>query len=395
MTTKSAGTDPVINNLVKSAGDLLLRGGTLESSGGSGPVANADLVDAVAHTLTGLAPPGTPEGAPTGAKDLAVAKAVVMRARRALDKVRIQGKEPSSLTAQDLSALEVIVNTVGRPALRYRNGRVELPPNKLGDNSRWFILVATEREKIDCLSKCVGRFGSEGPLGASATGWRVGKDYVITNRHVASGLVVDRNQPIETWKTDATKSPFIDFAYTDQTAGPARMEVGELVFCAPEPDIDLAIFRVTPANSTMPPAITIDWSESALGRTLPATDGAAPVFQGQEIYAIGHPFVAVATQAMKLVFEEADGRKRCSPGVVMGVDPKRPLLFHDSSTLSGNSGSCVAAIVADGRHVAVGLHYGGRELPTEQGSGLGSANYAVAFSRIAEHPAAQFLRSGS
>ncbi|MER8802306.1 serine protease [Mesorhizobium sp. M0998] len=393
MGNKGNDTKPGIDNLVRSAGALLFRGGTLESSGGSEPIADSLLIDAVAGTIGKLAASQAADdsGAQAKPKDRLVAKSVVGRAQAALEKVRDKGLR--SLSRHDVSALEIIVYTVGRPALRYRNGRVEVPPNKLGDNSRWFVLVATERENINRVSGCVGRVGREqGPVNMAATGWRVGQEFIVTNRHVARDLVVDRNNPVETWTTDATKKPYIDFAYTDDTAGPARFNVGELIFCAPEDDVDLAIFRVVAGNIALPPAIPIDWSESTVGRTLPAAGDASPAFQGGEIYAVGHPYRAVASAQTSLVFEEADGRKRWSPGLVTGVDPQRPIMFHDSSTLAGSSGSCVVGIAGDGRHVAVGLHYGGKELATNKGSGLGSANYAVAFSRLCKHAAAKFLR---
>ncbi|MGO7301411.1 trypsin-like peptidase domain-containing protein [Rhizobium ruizarguesonis] len=382
-----------IDNLVRSAGALLSRGGTLESSAGSEPIANSVLIDAVAGTLGKLVTPKVfgKSGLLTPPRDMVVANSVVSRAKTAIEKVRDKGL--SSLSKHDVSALEIIVYTVGRPALRYRNGRVELPPNKLGDNSRWFVLVATERDNINSVSSSVGRIGREhGPANVAATGWRVGQEFIVTNRHVARDLVVDRNQPIETWKIDATKEAYIDFAYTDETAGSARFNVEELVFCALEDDVDIAIFRVIAGNVALPPAIPIDWCESTLGRMLPAAADAAPVFQGGEIYSVGHPYRAVGSEPTRLVFEEADGRKRCSPGLVTGVDSQRSIMFHDGSTLGGNSGSCVVGTALDGRHVAVGLHYGGKELATNKGSGLGSANYAVAFSHLCNHPAARFLK---
>jgi hypothetical protein len=395
---EASGTE----NLIAKADALLLQGGTVESTVGSGPIAEPVLTKAVAAMLDQLTTYKTSQGAGTsppasdGGADAATmlaAQSAVGRAQAALSKIK-GGEAPSSLSADDVSAIELIVYTIGRPALRFKNGRVESPPNKLGDNSRWFVMVATERDKINRLSSCVGRITCEhGATAVPATGWRIGPEFIVTNRHVACDLVVDRHAPVQSWKTDAAKRPFVDFAYTDQTTGPARLDIGELVFCAPEGDIDIAVFRLLARNAPLPPAIPIDWDDSTLGRTLPATSHAMPVFQGGEVYAVGHPYRAVASAETRKVFDQADGRKRWSPGLVTGIDPQRPILFHDGSTLSGNSGSCVIAMAADGRHVAVGLHYGAKELAMNKGSGLGSANYAIAFARIAAHPAAQFLRS--
>ena len=107
------------------------------------------------------------------------------------------------------------------------------PPNKLGDNSRWFVLVAQERENIDRLSRSIGRIacanGSAVPV--LGTGWRIGPDLIVTNRHVAASLMLDRHATPETWKLDPNKQAFIDFAYTDETAGPLSFKLGDLQFC--------------------------------------------------------------------------------------------------------------------------------------------------------------------
>jgi hypothetical protein len=372
------------DDLVRRAGALLSRGGTLESSAGSGPIADAELTKVVAATLQKLAPRGGEADAQSGAgpAETAAAKQVVDTARAAM------AKGPSQrLSEDDTSALELIVLTVGRPALRYRNGRVETPPNRLGDNSRWFVLVAQERENIDRLSRSVGRIAYANGATVLGTGWRVGPDLIVTNRHVAKRLVVDPNAAPETWKMDPNKRPFIDFAYTDETAGPLTFDLGGLEFCGAADNLDIAIIKVLPGNAALPPAISIDWSQSALGRQLPAIGK----FQGEEVYAVGHPYQPVGNQQTQGVFGSADGRKRWSPGLVTSVDANRPVLLHDSSTLGGNSGSCIV-VVGPAGHAAVGLHFGGKELTTGVTDAMGSTNYAVAFSRLGGHPVVPFLK---
>src|SRR6202022_4077016 len=118
-------------------------------------------------------------------------------------------------------------------------------------------------------------------------------------------------------------------------------------------DLDIAIFKVFPGNAALPSAIPIDWSEGALGRQLPATGSSPAKFQGEEIYAVGHPYRPSANDQTREVFGSADGRKRWSPGLVTAIDPNRPILLHDSSTLGGNSGSCVVVVGPTG-HTAVG-----------------------------------------
>src|SRR5262249_49511608 len=230
-----------LRDLVENARALLAQGGTLESSSGSGPIADDDLTKAVAKTLGAAAPPETPTRSPSTTDDVELAAAAAIgRAHSTLSRIQ-NGGSLSNLSEDDVSALELIVHTIGRPALCYRNGRVETPLNKLDDNSRWYVLVTTQREEINRVSSCVGRLacehGSSSPV--LGTGWRVAKDLILTNRHVARSFATDCNSAPETWTLDVAKSPFIDFAYTDGTPTPARFAVTELVYCAPNGDIDL------------------------------------------------------------------------------------------------------------------------------------------------------------
>jgi hypothetical protein len=387
-------TDAELRELIRTTNALLSHGATVESASGSAHIAATDLTEAIARATSGppRGPGATLERSEPSRADVATAAAVVARANSALSRTE-NGESLSRLTDDDVSALELIVETIGRPALRYRSGRVETPPNRLGDNSRWFVLVATQRKEINELSSRVGRVacqrGSASPV--LGTGWRLAEDLVITNRHVASELATDRNAPPETWTIDAAKSPFIDFAYTDDAAAIAPYAITELVYCAKKGDIDLAVLRITANNDPLPPPIAIEWERVAVGRNIPDASGEAHHFQGGEVYAVGHPYQLQANAAIRGVFGQADGRKRWSPGLVTKIETEQPLMWHDCSTLGGNSGSCIVAIGARG-HAAVGLHFGGREGDRPAGSGLGVSNAAIAFAWLGDHPAAAYLR---
>jgi hypothetical protein len=374
-----------IVDLIRRARTLLAKGGTLESSGGVGaPIDDAALATALAKSL---------RASETGETDEALRKLtvrrVVDRGRAALHAVA-GGTPPTNLGDEDVSALELIVHTTGRPAMRYRNTRVGMPPNELGDNARWTALVAAQRATIDDVSSRVGGITYHGYTGpVLATGWRVGADCVITNRHVAAELVTDRHAAPSEWKIDPAKAPYIDFAYTDKTSGPKRCNVTGLVYC--RDDLDLAILRVVADNAPLPAEIPINRNKDALGRKLPSGDG-AEVFQGAEIYTVGHPYRAVATEAIQTVFGQADGRKRWAPGFLTEFRPQESLLHHDASTLSGNSGSCV---IATGSHAAIGLHFGGQAVDGTGRSGLGFTNHAIAFAHLDGHPVLQYLERGS
>jgi Trypsin-like peptidase domain len=135
--------------------------------------------------------------------------------------------------------------------------------------------------------------------------------------------------------------------------------------------------------------LTIDWDPEAPGRELALENGAPPVFQGREIYVVGHPYRRRHSELVVSVFGTADGMKRLSPGLVKRLDREKPLFEHDCSTLGGNSGSCV--FTTDSLEV-IGIHYGGSDV--DDATAKGSANLAVPLSRLGTHQAAEIIRNG-
>ncbi|HEX7830750.1 MAG TPA: serine protease, partial [Thermoanaerobaculia bacterium] len=329
----------------------------------------------------GLAPPS--DAAPAVA-----AHDVVRAAQEALDKVDAEGTA-SNLTDFQRVSLEAIVQLTGRPAMRYTNGMVQQPPNNEGDNERWRVLIATARGKINKASASVGQVGlvgADGTAEAIGTAWRLGTDLVVTNRHVAETFVLDRNVAPSQWKYDPGKPAVVNFTVTDDAQKTIRFDVAEIVFVADEQPVDMAIFRLKPGTEKFPSALPLDFDADSIGRDVEI--GGVPRFQGEEIYVVGHPFRAAATSATASVFGVADGFKRCSPGLVTAISQFEHAFEHDSSTLGGNSGSCVLSVSG---HKVVGLHYGGVGVNANQ---VGLANVALGLARLAPHPASAILKAG-
>lgn len=351
------------------------RGGTLESTVGAEPLKPEQVKEALRKELAGGA-------APLESAEVTIAAADVMAAAdRAAAKVE-RGDE-GALTDFEFSALEAIVHVIGRPAVRYTDGRIQTL-NEEGDNSRWSTLIVTARAKIDSISASVGRVAIAGPGIPDqmvGTAWRLGDDLVVTNRHVAAFLVPDKALSASEWKLDAAREFVVDFNATNDAKKSARFPILELVYCAPEADVDLAILRLNAGGSTLPRALALEWDPKAVGQT---DDG---VFTGQEIYIIGHPYKPFGGDAVRSVFGKADGYKRWSPGLVTALSSPRPVFEHDCSTLGGNSGS---AVLAASGHAVVGLHYAGLNV---QGD-MGRANAALALSQLGAHPVVQILRQG-
>jgi hypothetical protein len=377
-----------IGRAISLARSLLKKGGALESTAAGEMIDRTRLTQALEEQIR-LQMSHSAELPAVTAKAAAVEG--LANAENALNKTA-QGASPSELTELEVASLEAIIEVTGRPAMRYENGRVGMPPSALGENDRWRVLIATARNDINQASAAVGRImimGASGVPENIGTGWRLAQDLIVTNRHVGLLMVKkpDSNPPELT--LDETKHPFIDFSATDNSAATKRFDIAAVVYCAAEKYVDLAILKVKSGLADIPAPLTLDWDTASLGSQSEQNNGAEPEFRGKEIYVVGHPFKQRRSPALASVFGAADGLKRWSPGLVKRIHTNEPILEHDCSTLGGNSGSCVLS--AEG-HTVVGVHMGGLEVDELTDRGL--ANVAVAFSHLGQHPVAEILRTG-
>lgn len=373
------------NGPIDSVEELARRARKLiEESPSRDPLRSRHLHRAVRSQLTaaetaafGVVEPPAPVAA-------AAAADVLHDAETALAKV--DAGNASNVTDREFASLEAIVLLEGRPAMRYRDGRVEMPVGD--DNERWMTFVATARSKINAASAKVGQValalpdGSAHPLG---TAWRAGDDLVVTNRHVAAELAGGTAAAPHTWTLANDRRGVVLFNATDGATDARRFGIAELAYCADEPEIDFAVFRLDAGNTPLPAPLTLDWRIQSLG----ANAAGAFSFKGREIYIVGHPYRPFSSDAVVTVFQRADGLKRCSPGKVTLVRDADLSFEHDCSTLGGNSGSCVLSVA---EHKVVGLHYAGADV--DPISGMGRANLALALSRLGTHRAAQILKDG-
>jgi hypothetical protein len=371
--------------LVNLARTLLTKGGTLESTAASGPIDHAKLSAAMEQhirrsTRTFLEP--------DSATVRVAAEEVLENAQKAIRRVE-GGGSPSNLSDVEYASLEAIVQVTGRPAMRYLDGSVEMPPSELGENGRWRVLVATARSKINGVSASVGRVARNGgsQIEIEGTAWRLGQDLVVTNRHVVQTLVENPSDAVPSWRINQSARPNIDFAATENPAKPHRFRVQELAYCAPEQSLDLAVLRLTPGDAQLPAPLKIDFDPHSAGRS--TGPEYVPQFQGAQIYVVGHPYRALSSSLSASVFGVADGTKRWSPGLVVSVQKGNFSLEHDCSTLGGNSGSCVFTTRG---HSVIGLHMGG--IGVDETTSRGTANRALAFSLLGANRAADILRDG-
>jgi len=365
------------SGLIQTARTLLSSGGTLESRSGTVPIDQDRISAALEQHVDESHALGV-----TNSK--LVAAEVLSNVKSALAK-SAGGANLSNLTDAEWASLEAIVQVTGRPALRYKDAKVEMP-NDAGENEHWAVLIATARASINRVSSsvgCVSRKGGRSSDELVGTAWRIGDDLVVTNRHVTARLVLRPDDPVDAWKLDGGKKPRVCF----DASATVPFAVSKIAYCSSEDAIDLAILHLDCTESAPPPPLAIDWTPESIGVEILDPGEEEPSFKGKEIYVVGHPYRQVGSNAIAKVFGNADGSKRCSPGYVTSID--RSDFEHDCSTLGGNSGSCV---LTTGGHAVVGLHSGSLEV--DASSGRGRANVALALSRLGEGSARAILSSG-
>jgi hypothetical protein len=270
-------------------------------------------------------------------------------ARSALAKVRRHGSD-ADLIPDERDGLEAIVELYGRPAILVRDGRFMAPAHpweKLEDH----------RDAIEATLRSVGRIEVDGhpALDWVGTGFLVGDNVVVTNRHVAKEFA--RQGADAGWVFEAGMTPRVDFAEELGDSRPREFALTELIGVSDA--FDMAFMRAAPAG------------DAGLPPPLPLAP-ASTVQDGRDVYVVGYPASDSRRndpEEQRRIFAGVFDVKRLQPGRVSGVNPAASLLLHDCSTLGGNSGSCVVDLET---HQIIGLHFSGRYL---------AANKAIALSQ--------------
>lgn len=366
--------------LATTARSLLSVGGALQSVGGTEQIDPAKITDALTLHLERLHP--------CAPAVLASAVAQIVKTADEALKRSAPGGD-AQLGDAEFESLEVIVQVLGRPALRLPKGKVRGPVTDLGANTRWIILLNDARSRINGAAASVARLNrlrSDGREEQVGSGWRLGADLLVTNRHVAQKLVQDPTLAPGQWRLDNGCPCIADFGMTDDPEGASRFSVASLVYCAPEPAIDVAVLRLESNGQKFPDALKVSFDETLLGRD---TAGDLPVFKGQPVYVVGHPLQRLPTTQSLQVFGDADGLKRVSPGYITAFQRASSSVDHDCSTLGGSSGSAVLDVY---EHRVVGIHLGG--CANEPGTTTGAYNRAVATALLGQQRVVNILRLG-
>jgi trypsin-like peptidase len=273
----------------------------------------------------------------------------------ALEILRTEGPA-AVLSAEAQLGIEAIVS-IARPALFLQDGTFGDPPPP------WDHILGPYRRSIRTAAMSVGRIGVRGlpQLPYAGTGFLVSEDTVMTNCHVAR--VFSQSGPDGDWSFQPGLEVHLDFLEDPDAPrpDPAREGVRIAGVIGIHPALDLALLRVTP------PA-----AGNAMAKPLSVMSQDPGPLEGRSVYVLGYPAPDHRndTVVQRSIFGDRYFVKRLQPGAAMApptdaIIPTGPcstgagpddLMFHDASTLGGNSGSCVVDLETN---QVIGLHFAG------------------------------------
>lgn len=261
------------------------------------------------------------------------------RGRRALIKIE-QGRE-GEITPEEGFGLEAIIHLEGRPAILIQGGRFMEPPRQ------WQILNE-HRLRIDEVIQRVGRIEVSGHpnLDWVGTGFLVNSNIVMTNRHVAREFSRQSNGR---WTFENGMKARIDFKEELGSFRPLEFKIVEVVGI--HESLDLALLRVEKRSG-----------DQALPSPLPVSSKGPRDLNGLAVYVVGYPAWDGRRndpEPMRRIFMDIYNIKRLQPGAIVDSRLRARQIYHDCSTLGGNSGSPVIDMQT---HRVIGLHFGGRYL---------------------------------
>ncbi len=282
---------------------------------------------------------------------------------------KLENGDFDDITGREHGVLEAIVEEDGRPVVFVIDDEFDVLPDP------WTQLNADPvRSRINALMPSIGRIEdiSGGIPQHIGTGFVVGPNLMMTNRHVAEAFVRGTGRLRNQLSFIPGVESAIDFRREnelDPNDLSTSVRLTDVVMV--HPYWDMALFRVD--------------GLSAANGGLRLSVRAPEDLVGRNIVVIGYPGRGndrsrKAVQLERKVYGTIFGVKRLAPGEIEvrerieSFDYVVPAMTHDSSTLAGNSGS---AIVDVDTGEVVGLHFAGITL---------KANYSVPLFELARDP---------
>ena len=255
-----------------------------------------------------------------------------------------------------------IVLRVGRPVLAIvgNTARLDFADS---DSAVWRRRLQSSAPLLERAAQAVGRIEVTGTGGVPfvGTGWIVDRNTVVTNRHVALTFARRAGNGFTFKQRSRTRRMSVAIDFLEETGRDDELTfpIVEVLHIEDERGPDFALLRVDHGDD-----------RHALASPIPLAT--SRVETEQQVAVIGYPARdsrVPDAQLMQSIFGDVYDKKRLAPGQI--TTATKQVVFHDCSTLGGNSGS-VLLDLATGQ--AVGLHFAGRFL---------EANYAVPASVLA------------
>lgn len=267
--------------------------------------------------------------------------------------MKLESLQPARPPEEEV-ALESIVLRRTRPVLAIRDNDTVLEFIDKADSDIWRARLTKAKPLLDNAIRSVGRINLQGGrLDWVGTGWLVGENILVTNRHVAREFATRKGDGF-TFQTGLNGPISADIDFLEEINNPAQLifKLIKPLYIEEEPGPDLSFFEVeiTGGNSRLAAPIEL----------------AAQITATQNVATIGYPAYdsrIPEPSLMEDIFGKTYNKKRLAPGGVTEVQPTR--LLHNCTTLGGNSGSAVIDLDSG---KALGLHFSGSFLAT---------NYAV------------------
>lgn len=255
---------------------------------------------------------------------------------------------------EDNVALESIVLRRTRPVLTIRDNTAKLDFIDKADSEIWKERLTKAKPYLDAAIRAVGRIDLQGGrLDWVGTGWLVGENLLVTNRHVAREFATRKGDGF-TFQVGLNGPMTADVDFLQEIDNPAKLifKLVRPLHIEEEPGPDMSLFEVEITGGNAKLATPI-----ALATTIARTENVATI--GYPAYDSRIP----EPDLMQNIYGKIYDKKRLAPGAVTSVEQSR--LLHNCTTLGGNSGSAVIDLDTG---QALGLHFSGSFLAT---------NYAV------------------
>jgi len=248
--------------------------------------------------------------------------------------------------------LEAIIERFTRPVYLVQRSTFVVPPDDFPNSDQIQSHLETARPSLEARVPSAGRIDLRNHrLDWVGTGWMVAEDILITNRHVAREFATGRDGGFvlrQNFGRPAVRAA-IDWRHEYGQPEESRFRIEEVLWIEPDDSVDVAFLRVGTHGE--------DGEARPACIELMTRDELGEAGVGSWVAVVGYPAYDSRNDAadQQRIFDGVYNVKRLAPGqvtAVVGTD----LLYHDATTLGGNSGS-VLLDLASGK--AMALHYGG------------------------------------